>query len=257
MRADAPSSACDRPCRCECSECSELPICADRRPAGSRHPTDFARRQRDLRPVARRGRSSSPRRRHCGRAGRRGRAASRCCESAFPAESAPAAAQLPTFGSTPSAAHRPCRRPPGRSAPGCTASRRRRSAAGRCGPMRFGSYSMNADLGRNVVLVPLEVDDAVLRLVTAAAMAGGDLALVVAAGRLLQPHRQRLLGLLLAVGDFSEVAHRRIAAPGGGRFVLANSHDRFRSLTSNVSQSRRDDSRRRLRRTRSGRRGAA
>ena len=45
-------------------------------------------------------------------------------------------------------------------APGCSASRRRRSAAARSASVRFGSYSMCATLAGHAVLVPAEVDHA-------------------------------------------------------------------------------------------------
>src|SRR5581483_4946830 len=80
------------------------------------------------------------------------------------------------------------------------------------------------DLGRHAVLVvPPEVDHAVRPLVTAALVARGDLALVVAAALVVERPDQRLLRGV--PGDLGEVRHRRATAPGGGRLVLANGHD--------------------------------
>src|SRR5262249_44817847 len=62
--------------------------------------------------------------------------------------------------------------------------------------------------GPDAVLAALEVDDAVHALGAAAAEAGADDALVVAPALLLVRLQQRLLRLLLAVGDVAEVAHR-------------------------------------------------
>ena len=66
------------------------------------------------------------------------------------------------------------RRLRGRRAPGCSASRHpcRCSRARRA--LRFGSYSIDADLGRHADLVALEVDHAVAALVSAAAETRGD-----------------------------------------------------------------------------------
>ena len=76
-----------------------------------------------------------------------------------------------------------CRRPSGRRARGCSASRRRRSAAARCAPCGSDRTRSLATVGRDADLVALEVDDAVALLVAAAAEARGDAAVVVAAAR--------------------------------------------------------------------------
>ena len=77
----------------------------------------------------------------------------------------------------------PGRRPSARADAGCSASRRRRRSRARCARVRFGSYSTVVDLARDVELVALEVDDAVVALVPAAAPPGRQLAAVVAAAR--------------------------------------------------------------------------
>src|SRR5262249_42646143 len=79
------------------------------------------------------------------------------------------------------------------------------------------------DGGGHAVLAALEVDDAVHLLVAAAAEPRGDDALVVAAAGLLLGDQQALLRLLLAL-QLGEVAHRALAAAGGGRFVVADAH---------------------------------
>src|SRR4051794_36150807 len=85
------------------------------------------------------------------------------------------------------------------------------------------------DLGRHAVLVaPAEVDHAVLPLVTAALVAGGDPAVHVPAGLLRQRTQQRLLRRV--AGDFHEVGDAGAAATRGRRLVLADAHRRFPSL---------------------------
>src|SRR5262249_3144357 len=78
--------------------------------------------------------------------------------------------------------------------------------------------------GPDVVLAPLEVDDAVHPLGAAAPEAGADDALVVAPALLGPGLEQRLLRLLLPVGDVGEVAHRAASAARRRRLVLANAH---------------------------------
>ncbi len=82
--------------------------------------------------------------------------------------------------------------------------------------LRFGSYSIAEHLGRHVVLVPLEVDLAVLALVAAALVPHRDAAEVVAAAGPRQRLEQRLLGL--AARDLREVRDR--AEPLGRRHGL-------------------------------------
>ena len=68
-----------------------------------------------------------------------------------------------------------------RRAPGCSASRRRRSAAARCAPNGSDRTRWPRPSAGNAVLVAPEVDHAVATLVAAAAMARGDAAVRVAA----------------------------------------------------------------------------
>ena len=70
------------------------------------------------------------------------------------------------------------------------------------------------DLGRDVVLAALEVDLAVLALVAATLVTGGDAAVVVAAGLLGQGLEKRLLGR--GAGDLGEVRDR-LETPAGAR----------------------------------------
>ena len=79
------------------------------------------------------------------------------------------------------------------------------------------------DHGRNAVLVAAEVDQPQLPLVAAAAMPGGDLALVVPPALALL-RRQQTLDRRGAGGQFGEVAHGCPAAARRGRIVLANAH---------------------------------
>src|SRR5207302_6563648 len=75
---------------------------------------------------------------------------------------------------------------------------------------------------RRPVLVPLEVDDAVLLLVTAAEAAHRDVAVVVAAAGLLEWLRERLLGC--RPGDLREVGDRPEARARRHRLELTNGH---------------------------------
>ena len=78
------------------------------------------------------------------------------------------------------------------------------------------------NLRRNFQLVALEINHAVLDLVAAALMTDGDLALLVAAGVLLEVFHQALLRRLL--GDFL-IGQNRHKAPGGrSRLISADSH---------------------------------
>ena len=65
-------------------------------------------------------------------------------------------------------------------------------------------------------LVALEVDDAVLALVAAAAMADGDAAVAVAAGVLLEGLKQAALGLCLLI-DAVEGGNSHVSAGRGVR----------------------------------------
>src|SRR5262249_21910001 len=77
---------------------------------------------------------------------------------------------------------------------------------------------------RHADLVALEVDDAVAALVAAAAEARGDAAVDVAAAGVRVLLDERLLGVVLLLGDRPEVL-RRHAAPAGGRgLVLLDGH---------------------------------
>src|SRR5262249_17994789 len=78
------------------------------------------------------------------------------------------------------------------------------------------------DLRLEVVLVPLEVDDAVLLLVAAAAMASGLAALVVAAAGVVLGREQRLLRRRL--GDVGEVGDGLEPASGARGLAFANGH---------------------------------
>src|SRR5829696_8921647 len=83
------------------------------------------------------------------------------------------------------------------------------------------------DAGGHAVLAPLEVDDAVQPLGAAAAMAGRLAAVGVAATALLQPFRQRLLGLGLR--DLREVRVGDEAPPRRRGLGLADRHYRSAS----------------------------
>src|SRR6185312_739651 len=79
------------------------------------------------------------------------------------------------------------------------------------------------DLGRHAVLVVApEVDHAVLPLVTATLMAGGDPAVHVAAALLGQRLHERLLRR--GPGDLGEVGDARATTARGHRLVFANRH---------------------------------
>src|SRR5207244_874230 len=77
----------------------------------------------------------------------------------------------------------------------------------------------------DAVLAPLEVDDAIHALVAAGAEARADDALIVPAASLLVALEQRLFRLLLAVGDFREIADRTAAPAWRHWLVFANAHD--------------------------------
>src|SRR5690606_1697917 len=79
------------------------------------------------------------------------------------------------------------------------------------------------DLGGHAVLVPLEVDDAVLLLVATAAVTGGLAPVAVAATGARLGGDERLLRL--GRGDLGEVRDRLEPAAGAGRLLLAKCHD--------------------------------
>ena len=78
------------------------------------------------------------------------------------------------------------------------------------------------NLGRDAVLVALEVDHAVTTLHAAALVARGDAAVVVTTGLLGQGLEKRLLGL--GAGDLGEVGDRLPTPTSGGRFKVLYSH---------------------------------
>ena len=82
---------------------------------------------------------------------------------------------------------------------------------------------LQAEHGGGADLVALEVDDAVLALVAAAAMADGDAAIAVAAGALLQRLGQAGLGLGLLV-DAVETGDRHLTAGGSRRLKGFDRH---------------------------------
>src|SRR5439155_9446831 len=77
-------------------------------------------------------------------------------------------------------------------------------------------------LRRDAVLVAVEVDDAVLLLVAAAAVPGGPAPVAVASARLRLRGEQRLLGL--AARYLGEVGDRLEPAAGTGGLALAKRH---------------------------------
>ena len=77
--------------------------------------------------------------------------------------------------------------------------------------------------GKHVLLVTLEVDDAVLTLVAAAAMTDGDAAIAVAAGGLLQRNRQAGLGLGLLI-DAVKPGDRHLTSGRGRRLKSFDRH---------------------------------
>ena len=84
------------------------------------------------------------------------------------------------------------------------------------------------NLRRNLQLVALEVDHAILDLVAAALMTNGDLALLITAGVLLEVLAQALFRSRL--GDFLVGQHRHKAPGGRSRLIESNSHGSLSSL---------------------------
>src|SRR6266446_6686662 len=80
-----------------------------------------------------------------------------------------------------------------------------------------GRYS-----GRHPQLVALKVNDAIVALGAPAAMPGGNLALIVASGVLLQLHNQRFLWL--GLGNLLECRNRHATTPRRGWSILSNWH---------------------------------
>ena len=78
------------------------------------------------------------------------------------------------------------------------------------------------DRGQHAVLAPLEVDDAVLLLVPAAAMTAGLATVVVATTGLGLGSQQALLGGRR--GDLGEVRTRLESTTGAGGLALTNRH---------------------------------
>ena len=85
-----------------------------------------------------------------------------------------------------------------------------------------GIVLQGQDLGGNVELVPLEVDDAVLGAVAAAMMTNGDAAGVVAASALLHRLKQAALGRDLA--QHAVIGNSHAAAARSSRLILFDSH---------------------------------
>src|SRR5207248_3578766 len=79
------------------------------------------------------------------------------------------------------------------------------------------------DLRLHAVLVADEVDQAILLLVAATAMPGGDAALIVASAFLAERLEQRFFRPS-ALGQLGKIAHARPATAGGHRIVLSYSH---------------------------------
>ena len=78
------------------------------------------------------------------------------------------------------------------------------------------------DLRGDAVLVALEVDDAVLALVSAALVTGGDTSMDVTTTGLGEGTNQRLFRI--RAGNLGKVRDARTATTGGRRLVLTNSH---------------------------------
>src|SRR5690606_22263238 len=78
-------------------------------------------------------------------------------------------------------------------------------------------------LGRHPVLLPPEVDQAVLPLVTATTMPGRNLPLVVPPPLLPKRHQQALFRLRSG-SQLRKIADRRTTAAGRSRLVTSNSH---------------------------------
>ena len=91
------------------------------------------------------------------------------------------------------------------------------------------------DLGRHAVLVPLEVDDAVLLLVAATTVTGGLAAVVVAATGAVLGRQQRLLGRRR--GDLGEVGDRLEAATGARGLAFTKCHVRASQPAWKISMS--------------------
>ena len=85
------------------------------------------------------------------------------------------------------------------------------------------------DLGGHAILDPLEVDDAVLLLVTATTMAGGLAAVAVAATGLGLLDEEALLRR--GLGDLAEIGARLEATAGAGGLAGTDSHDALSSRT--------------------------
>src|SRR5690606_25177741 len=78
------------------------------------------------------------------------------------------------------------------------------------------------DVADDAVLIPLEVDDAVFTLMSAAMVANRNFTLVIAAGFLEERRKQRFLRL--ACRDLFERRDRHSTAGRGSRFVLLDWH---------------------------------
>ena len=124
---------------------------------------------------------------------------------------------------------RSCRRPSGRPAAGCSASRRRRRSAARCAPSGSGRTRSSTTFAGMSVLVALEVDDAVDPLVAAAAPPRRQLAVVVAAARsACSGSVSGLCGSVVVISSNVWTVWNRAA--GRRRLVFANRHDVLRPL---------------------------
>jgi hypothetical protein len=76
----------------------------------------------------------------------------------------------------------------------------------------------------DIVFVATEINSAVHPLVTAAAKASSDFALVVPSAGTMKRFEKGFLGLFLAVGDLGKIADRAAAPSGAGGPVFSDSH---------------------------------
>src|SRR5262249_28128584 len=84
------------------------------------------------------------------------------------------------------------------------------------------------DRGPHVVLVPLEIDEAIHPFVSAATEAGAGQSVIVPAAFFGLREQERFFRFLFAVGEFGEITDRALPPTRRRRFIVTDTHDSSR-----------------------------
>ena len=208
-----------------------LPTCADRREALHVDLANLARRHLDRRVARLPWRPAAPTIRRCARSARPCPASAPRCAAACRAGCSSAAARCPA-GCRRSARRRSCRRPSGRPAAGCSASRRPRRSAARCAPSGSGRTRSSTTFAGMSSLSRLKSMMRYIRLCPPPRHQDVSCPCVVAAAGAVQRLDQRLVRLLRR--DLVEDLHGLKPGAGRRRFEFANWHDYAPSRNSGI-----------------------